>query len=268
MKVSRRQGVGYMRSGTLLGVTLVLLSLLGSVGEVQARGTADIGATIHNFSTSGTDPLGLPGPSPYADANEDRICVFCHTPHGGSLDAPLWNRDVTGTGQDAASAYQHYYNVNASSAVTADPTRKVNDASVICLSCHDGSFGPGQNLINHNGPALTNTAPIEPDYFGGTPGRVIGASSANLASTNDLRDDHPISIDMATSFAEKGSEFNDPSGVTAATGMRLFTQGGAYMVECSTCHDPHVDYISQPQYEPFLAMSNANSDMCLACHIK
>jgi hypothetical protein len=51
-----------------------------------------------------------------------------------------------------------------------------------------------------------------------------------------------------------------------AAGVRFF--GATNFVECSTCHDPHVDYFTAPDYTPFLITPNTGSNLCLACHIK
>jgi hypothetical protein len=42
--------------------------------------------TKHNLSVS--------GPGPYKATIEDRICVFCHTPHNASPQTPLWNKKI------------------------------------------------------------------------------------------------------------------------------------------------------------------------------
>jgi hypothetical protein len=53
-----------------------------------------------------------------------------------------------------------------------------------------------------------------------------------------------------------------------ADGVRFF--GATNYIECSTCHDPHVNYSASgdPAYTPFLITPNTNSNLCLACHIK
>jgi predicted CXXCH cytochrome family protein len=39
-------------------------------------------------------------------------------------------------------------------------------------------------------------------------------------------------------------------------------------MECSSCHDPHVDYVADADYTPFLIRPNDRSKLCLTCHIK
>ena len=66
--------------------------LLFMPGLTWAKGTSDVTNGVHNLSVTGIDPYwGDVGSSLYA-TDQDSVCVFCHTPHGGSLDAPLWNR--------------------------------------------------------------------------------------------------------------------------------------------------------------------------------
>ena len=40
--------------------------------------------------------LSVRGPGPTKSAKERQVCIFCHTPHGSSHDAPLWNRYSSG----------------------------------------------------------------------------------------------------------------------------------------------------------------------------
>lgn len=253
-----------MRKNTICLLLIGSLVLLG-VSFANARGTAvaDVANTIHNFSASA--PLQGMFPSPYAaDVGElnGRICVYCHTPHGGSLDAPLWNRKQS---PSATSGYQMYTSETLSLANAAVTT--VNSQSLICLSCHDGSLAIGDGMIKNGGTNASNlinfNQVVETPQTGG-PGSRVGASLADINSLTDLRDDHPISVSYTDANTAKGLEFKD----TVPAELLLF--GSKATVECATCHDPHVDYnrVGQEQYAPFLAMSNDGSAMCLACHTK
>ena len=59
--------------------------------------SAGIADTKHNLGSG----AGLPGRNQVTDTAE--ICVFCHTPHGGSTDAPvpLWNKRLGTNGAPA-----------------------------------------------------------------------------------------------------------------------------------------------------------------------
>lgn len=258
---------------------MMILGLLSATA--WGKGTPGVKNTIHNLSTS------APGFSFYVSDNVDEICVFCHTPHGGDLTGPLWNHDLP-----AANTFTHYNSATISPYLDGlSVSRDVNDESLLCMACHDGSVAV-DHLINDpnvlNGAAPTvfgGNIDVEIiDLFGGVGGR-IGASLANTTGTGDLSDDHPISFSYSSVLADPvyagGSKTGElrPIGNTGDTtsalgwkgeGVRFF--GTDNRVECSSCHDPHVDYVSgvnnPKDYGPFLIRPNSGSDLCLACHNK
>lgn len=59
---------------------------------------------------------------------ESEICIFCHTPHNSLPSSPLWNKDDPG----------YTYTLYHSSTVQAVPGQP-DSASILCLSCHDGT---------------------------------------------------------------------------------------------------------------------------------
>ncbi|HLO64519.1 MAG TPA: hypothetical protein VK165_16290, partial [Azonexus sp.] len=74
---------------------------------VQAARISDIRGTKHNLSAAAdssayTNPTAGAGTVPTRNikaTTETQICVFCHTPHGGSTSTkPLWNRKAAGAG--------------------------------------------------------------------------------------------------------------------------------------------------------------------------
>lgn len=245
-------------------LTLILLGLI--LTGTSALALTGIANTPHNFTDTQEDFTLW---SVYSATNEDELCVFCHTPHGGSLDGPLWNRDVSAI--DGAGYYTHYSSETLSTSLSGQAGRAVNGPSLTCLSCHDGSIGVGDNLLNNGGVIPDNDGATIGNLYNADlnldiPGPKIGTSIAALQgadSTTDLSDDHPISFSYNGVQAEKSSGFQID---TYVTGQGLTLYGGN--VECSTCHDPHVDYITDTTLDPFLRISNAGSAMCLACHIK
>lgn len=261
----------------LVALTALSLLTLSVAGPALAKGAPGVANGIHNLSATGVDPFfGTPGSSFYA-TDEDEICVFCHAPHGGSLTGPLWNRN------NPASAWTHYSSPTLSSYMQGLAIgRAVSNESLLCMSCHDGSISVN-HLINppndRVAPILTtfnnnpNTEII--DIFGSVGAR-IGGSPGNTAGTGDLSDDHPISFsyDSVLASAEyqpAGSKFGELRDVATASayageGVRFY--GAGNRVECSSCHDPHVDYLADNQYSPFLIMPNSGSNLCLACHNK
>ncbi len=255
---------------TLISIAVLLVSVSMALA---GTGPANVSNTPHNLSSA-----SYPGDFMYTYAagvgNEDQVCVFCHTPHGGSLDAPLWNRDLSSL--QGAGVFTHYTSSTLSSTVGVS-TRGVNPESLMCLSCHDGSIGMGDSLYNTSNTTGTPDNNIVKMQAGfGNPGPRIGASIANMpsgldpaAGTGDLSDDHPISFSYTAAYgdATNAGDLHLVGDVEAA-GLALF--GAGKNLECATCHDPHVDYLNPANaaYDPFLAIPNTGSDMCLTCHIK
>lgn len=242
-------------------------------GPVLAQGPANVANTIHNLSTTApVDPFM--GVSLYA-TNEDQVCIFCHTPHGGSTAGPLWNRSLP-----SSSAFTHYNSVTLSGYLRGlSVNRPVDDESLLCLSCHDGTISVN-HLLNPSDVGQPITAYA---LFGSGADTTIvslGSGGANLGQ--DLSDDHPISFSYDSVLADpdyqpggpKDGELR-PVGSTADSGSALGWQGEGvrffgtnHRVECSSCHDPHVDYNTNPAYRPFLIRPNNGSALCLACHNK
>ena len=251
---------------------------LAAFATAQAvKGPPDIRNTVHNLS-SGVGNFNVQ----YKSSNEDEVCIFCHTPHGGSLTGPLWNRANTTT------TYTHYSSAGASAYLRGlSVNRPVSNESMLCLSCHDGSITV-QSILNTsnrtggqpesfwdpaNGVKITA---LDLGFVAATAAK-IGASldaGGNLVDVStDLMDDHPISFLYESVRAQKPDEFKTVATAEAA-GVRFFPQtaaDGLKRVECSSCHDPHVDYFSgsgDAAYTPFLITPNDGSKLCLACHTK
>lgn len=259
-------------STTTKMVIAALVGFLCSVAAVQAKGTPNVANTPHNLSSTNPDPFFQYG------TDSPEVCVFCHTPHGGTVGRPLWNRD------DPASAWQYYDSATLSATVQA--VASVNAESLMCLSCHDGSIAtnrvinPTNNLgqypgIHFNDPQPTNQQ--SGDGYIETLSDIplisarIGAGNADRWNgVGDLRDDHPISFNYKAILDGSQDPGLHPIATAVAAGVRFFPVGSSseFRVECSSCHDPHVDYISQTEYTPFLITSNAGSAMCLGCHNK
>lgn len=251
---------------------VALVGFMCSVVVAHAKGTPNVANTVHNLSSSGPDPAYV--------TDSEEVCVFCHTPHGGTVGRPLWNRE------DPAVAFQLYDSATLSATVKAVASAGVvNAESLMCLSCHDGSIAtnrvinPNNGLIDFNAPQPTSQmqgdahiitlsdVPLISARIGTGPATRwdIGTTSAG-----DLTDDHPISFNYKAILDGNQDPGLHPIATAVAAGVRFFPVGSTseYRVECSTCHDPHVDYISQSEYTPFLITSNAGSAMCLGCHNK
>lgn len=163
------------------------------VSSAVFAGVAD---TVHNLSIS--------GPGLVKSQTEDRICIFCHTPHAAAPDSPLWNRHSGGGYIDYQSS-------------TKDAEAGTMSASsVLCLSCHDGTIALG-NMIN---PGVTND-------LGST--FVTGRA---LVGT-DLSDDHPVSILYNQNLLPTDPDLIHPNNVDLPLRNNE--------LHCASCHDAHED---------------------------
>ena len=291
-------------AASALAALLVTLS-----GAAFAQPTSGIAATRHNL---GSGP-GIAGRNSVSDTAE--VCVFCHTPHGADTGAPapLWNKRLGVAGAPAGGGtYTSYATLSTPSldGTVAD----VGSISMACLSCHDGTQAmdniinaPGSGGVTADGGAIGGLA------YTWTGSRVSptgvltngGGFIANLGT--DLSNDHPIGIQYCgggltgaagvVSGTCKDGDFVLPKtqvintnqvfwvdtgtalqGTKQRTDLPLYTRstgGLGPMVECASCHDPHV---SDGQAGPtgsglvggatFLRISNASSAVCTACHVK
>jgi predicted CXXCH cytochrome family protein len=212
-----------MMRKTILRTLLFALLLLSAV---NASGGSILN-TRHNLSVS--------GPGDLRAAAEDRICIFCHTPHRAVQQIPyLWNRS------DLTASYIPYQSSTLYASV-GQPT----GASKMCLSCHDGTIALGAML----------SEPQEIPFLGGM--RFIPAGRTTYLGT-DLSDDHPISFVYNSSLALQKGELVDPSQLPPAVNLDQNQQ-----LQCTACHNPHDD-----AYGKFLVMSNQYSDLCITCHQK
>jgi len=233
----------------------------------------NISATLHNLSASGSTSAKA--------TTESQICAFCHTPHAGNMDAdaaainaPLWNRAVTG-GTD--STYIEY----SSSSIQANIDANPGGPSKLCLSCHDGTLALGNlNVINgQTNQTITMGSTTMPDGSGALTG-----FTRNLGQ--DLTGDHPISFQFDTALLAADVELTKPSQTVSD---KKYAPLDLNKVQCTTCHDPHISGIDAPvgtvaptesnikflRTRRFQMASPAggvfdkqNDIVCLACHDK
>lgn len=203
----------------LLHITLFLLALYS---PALYSGVSD---TKHNLSVT--------GPGTIKADSEQQICIFCHTPHSAAPVPPLWNRASSG------SVYTPY----TSSTAIASPGQPTG-ASMLCLSCHDGTIALGSVLSRSTDITMAGgitTMPAGPSRIG-----------------TDLSDDHPISFDYTPGLASQRGELANPSSLTGP--VKLDKSG---QMQCTSCHDPHDDINGK-----FLVMPNIASSLCQTCHLK
>ena len=170
-------------------------------------------------------------------ANEE-LCAYCHTPHAAAAAvAPLWNRTLinpsanyTGTGTFSQNGANDYTGTDVA----------------LCLSCHDGATAMNAVVNMPNSVALADATSVANN----------GVKFVNIGA--NLSNDHPVGFNFADADTADG-EIVDPGFGGAFAGV--LTGGGLF--QCSSCHDVHNN-----DNGAFLVMSNANSDLCLACHTK
>ena len=177
--------------------------------------------------------LSVSGPGTIKSTNESQICIFCHTPHNASPQAPLWNRSNLG------NAYTPY----TSTSIFALPGQPTG-ASLLCLSCHDGTIALGE-LINK-----TDTISMS----GGVTTMPVGSTRLGT----DLSDDHPVSFAYTSALATQRGELVNPSVLTGSVHLDASGQ-----MQCTTCHNPHDNAFGK-----FLVKSNTGSGICTTCHTK
>ncbi len=183
---------------------------------------ASISASKHNLSAT--------GPGTIKATSEGEICVFCHVPHNAKAAGPLWNRD------QPAGPYTPYTSSTRKITAPGQPT----GASLLCLSCHDGTIALGK--ISSRSTNIT--------MAGGKTNFVTG--DLGYLGT-DLSDDHPISFLYSSVLSN--SELRAPTAP-----VKLDASG---QLQCTACHSPHDDANGK-----FLVVNNIQSALCRNCHNK
>ena len=257
----------------------VLVAALGLVlgSSAQAAGGAAAGAGITNSSHD----LSASGGAYYGGDGLNRICIYCHAPHnayrlspaqggpqpgvGGGPQAsdafdylPLWNHTL-----QTDTAYSMYYaGPGAPLGTLPNGQQTLNiqhpgSVSLLCLSCHDGSVA-----VNSYGNAS------QPSQSVGTGGAFINAQYV-VGAGKYLGNHHPIGFDyVAVQSNDSGLNLASHALGSGKISDHLYssgTTGKTTVMECGTCHSVHNKGNTG---ESFLWTSDANSQLCLSCHIK
>lgn len=266
-------------------VTLATLSAGVLISSFAVAAVSNVANTKHNFSVG----HGYQ----YASTQVSEVCVFCHTPHNAGSTRLLWNK-----ANNSVPNFRLYTSSGTlTTTVKKTSSLSANSPSLLCLGCHDGKTAMN---VMHNSPvsgpsaagagypagsqwvatAAGASTPVVMnalgtyDFFSGTYGPSMsigmGAASGDTTSGTNLTDDHPIGFSYSAVLSESSTGLNSIATVNTKSGSSVRFFGTSQKVECSTCHDPHVDYSvsGNPLLKPFLVMSNAQSALCLACHNK
>ena len=162
-------------------------------------------------------------------------CQYCHAPHSGQSVA-LWNQTLS------TQIYTPYASSTETEKGNAQPAP--GSGTSLCLSCHDGTVAVGLTIVYGKIPTSGSMA------------------YSDILGTN-LQPSHPVSLaiplkdaaDLAASLAAQGKTL-DPSGA-----VQLINGN----VECTSCHDPHVQG-KDPIALNFLVRDSSSGQLCLACH--
>jgi hypothetical protein len=225
-------------------------------GVVNSR--HNMGASGVHFRADNADSNGVLG-------GTSEVCIFCHTPHHGSTNAPLWNK-----GAQSVANYTTYGTTVAGTSADTSP----GAATLACLSCHDGvnTFDtivnwPGKDGKGNNQGGTTTDMGYIFTEDGATMSDYMTSGRLNLGTT--LTNDHPVSIDYTPTSAASlrtstttisaidltNDVFSAADGSLTESALLLDNRWsvGGYIdtgatvedllrggkVECSSCHDPH-----------------------------
>ncbi|BAL22730.1 cytochrome c3 family protein [Azoarcus sp. KH32C] len=265
------------RFAVLLAVLLGAVSIVPSASGQQAN----IANTKHNLSAS--------GPGTVKATTESQICVFCHTPHAANTSAPspIWNRSLS------SATYTPYTSNSLDAQTIFGALSQPGGSSKLCLSCHDGTMALG--TVGVLGGKANQTITMTGTGTGGTmPAGTQGATTGFTRNLGiDLRNDHPISFTFNDTLATADGELRHmdsqqryPSGTGTVIGIRsagykpllpLQPTGtaGAGQVQCTTCHDPHLNVSKFLRLNRFQSVAPAGGEfipasdqICLGCHNK
>lgn len=261
-------------------VKLFIISIVVMLSSSAMAATSQIAGGKHDFTLAGGAFYHDPTPG------STQTCIYCHTPHNAGKTRVLWNKDV----KSAINFRLYTSSGTLTNTVRTQSSLDANSPSLLCLSCHDGKTAinvlhtggkgtaapgyPAGSAFAYGAAELIMPGSVT-DFFGNAGpnlaiGRGIGdRSDFDPTAGDDLTDDHPIGFSYSAVFAERSAGLNAIATPQAA-GIRFF--GPNNKVECSTCHDPHVNYDAakggNPALKPFLVMSNSGSALCMKCHNK
>jgi predicted CXXCH cytochrome family protein len=216
----------------------------------EAELTAQSNFVIPRNPGSGFDHLFFAG---------TKSCKRCHLPESPDTGADIWNsimnvqrRSVIYSGEKKDDILHRQLTAGF---------RAPSGSSIQCLSCHDGLVASGISSLA--GTTFTEGYKCSPE----------NEDAGKFCSIFDRH--HPVSIDYASARAagrmplqsestDLASVFCDTAAYSCLRGPvkttgRLLENG---RVECSSCHVIHSTALHN------LRISNKESLLCLACHIR
>lgn len=265
--------------------TVVMLLIAAVVLTTSLAIAGNVANTKHNFSIGG-------GSNSFQANSINQVCVFCHTPHNAGMNKFLWNK--SNLSATTPSSFRLYTSSSTLSASVKGLASTPGLTSLLCLGCHDGktamnvmhttpaganvqaapTYTAGSYFIEAQGANGFNPVTMPPgayNFGSGTydPSNNLGMTSVDPLAGDNLTDDHPIGFSYSNALTDPGqAALLQTVAYAQARNIRFF--GPTNKVECSSCHDPHVDYSAagNPALKPFLVTSNSGSALCLSCHNK
>jgi len=267
---------------TLTRLLLAMLVLTALTATLWAKSPkANIVGSPHDFTSS---TYTFTGPSTGATASSvtTNLCYFCHIVHKTATNssglastsslAPgfmLWNHGLSSQGSYGVYS-SPTFNAMLAAAGVALPTDLGNNNNIasskvsnLCLSCHDGtvaiaSFYEGGFGLPANGSFWNNG-------HGNSTTMYTGMTLTDLSKT------HPINFQYTPGLAGVASITvpASPSSVDGNGEVPLY--GGAYYMQCTTCHDPHngptaVHGSQFPFAQAFFQGYTGSGGFCIYCH--
>lgn len=210
---------------------------------------AGISTTKHNLSVS--------GPGPVKAVSETQICIFCHTPHNAYPSSPLWNHDPS-----SAVSYTSYWSPSLKAYPSQAEAPPIDGFSKLCLGCHDGTVALGavRTKRGRGGEIRMVTIPGVVES-----GRLRPKARGHIGT--DLSGGHPISFRFDESLKTRRQADPDLMPLRwpiTDPDVKLHTTQGGYGVQCTSCHDPHLD--RYPGSAPPFWRKPTYDEVCMVCH--
>ena len=248
-------------------ILLILTFILSiySLNNAYAQGVELVEYTKHNLSTS--------GPGPIKSTSEERICIFCHTPHN-SASIPLWNHTLSNASYILPSTA-----IDQWVAMLSIPQNPPDGDSRLCLSCHDGTVAIA-SIVNLGGAASTISMHDSGTGYLTAEG-VLSDTATGYIGTN-LSGYHPISIEVNPALInDKNTQCNNnevsfrvcypqlPIKLLPTDnkyGAGPFTGIG---VQCSSCHESHDNTYGSFLRVPYggTLWEQDTQPLCTNCHV-
>lgn len=192
-------------------------------------------AKTKQFITNTKHDFRITSSASIHSTSKQDVCMFCHTPHNAASGAMIWNQKLS---------QREFPTYSSSTLQSTIVPINAQDASKLCLSCHDGTIALGDTQ---------NEGLIQ--FVQGTSYALPPTSPSNLAGTGSgFADDHPFGF-----VPRRTAEIHDPPPGDA---VHLDSNG---KVQCTSCHDPHQESVD-PISDKFLVKTNDSSQLCQSCH--